>query len=150
MQSFSQAQTQAQAQQIYSGQVLPGYHALLLAQTNNCPLQFQNGTLIWSTPQGGAPQPIPCPALVLVPQVRPGSSPPFYYQNGPGILYFALGFGISRALVGVPYSAIQQLQSVQNPSQLIASLVKTYHSILLSSPDNCPIKTQSGYYLWTD
>jgi hypothetical protein len=34
----------------YSSFVLPYYHALLLAQTNNCPLLFENGAYIWTTP----------------------------------------------------------------------------------------------------
>jgi hypothetical protein len=32
----------------YSSFVLPSYHALLLAQTNNCPLLFETGAFIWS------------------------------------------------------------------------------------------------------
>jgi hypothetical protein len=48
MNSFSRAQTQQQAQQVYAGQVLPIYHALLLAQSNNCPLRFETGAYIWS------------------------------------------------------------------------------------------------------
>lgn len=33
----------------YSGFVLPSYHALLLSQTNNCPMLFEDGvTYVWT------------------------------------------------------------------------------------------------------
>lgn len=48
MQAFSSAQTQAQVQQVYQSQLLPNYHPLLLAETNNCPLLFENGVYIWA------------------------------------------------------------------------------------------------------
>ena len=31
-----------------TGYVIPSFHALLLAQTNNCPLLFEDGSYIWS------------------------------------------------------------------------------------------------------
>ncbi len=33
---------------VYKNYVLPSYHALLLAQIDNCPLFFENGAPIWS------------------------------------------------------------------------------------------------------
>lgn len=32
----------------YNSFVLPSYHAILLAQSNNCPLLFETGAFIWS------------------------------------------------------------------------------------------------------
>jgi KTSC domain-containing protein len=32
----------------YNSLVLPSYHALLLAQSNNCPLLYEDGSYIWS------------------------------------------------------------------------------------------------------
>jgi hypothetical protein len=149
-QAFSTAATEAQAQAIYQGTVLPSYPSLALAEVDSCPLEYENGTYIWTGNQGKVrPGAVPCPALALGPQVRPGFSPPLYYQNGPGILYLNYGYAISKAYLSVPFSVVQQLQQLQNPQQVFDSLAGIYHTILLSTPDNCPIKTSAGYYLWT-
>jgi hypothetical protein len=33
---------------LYNTIVAPSYHALFLFQTNNCPLQFENGSYLWT------------------------------------------------------------------------------------------------------
>lgn len=148
-QSFINARTEEQAQSVYQNQILPIYPSLLLAESSNCPLEYQNGTYIWGGNNGHYRPPfIPCPEIALGPQVRPGFYPPLYYQLGPNILYLDYGYGISKAYLNVPYNIVQQIAQLQDPTSLFNSLASTYQTILLSSPDNCPIKTPE-YYLWT-
>jgi len=45
MQTFSQS---TNVMQTYTTYVIPRYHALLLAETNNCPLLYETGAYIWS------------------------------------------------------------------------------------------------------
>lgn len=149
-QSFSQATTQEQIQSIYQRIVLPAYHALALNEVDNCPLRFENGPYIWTTPAGVQPVFQPCPAIWLWPQVRPDYYTPTFYDPASQILYLAVSYARSLAYQPVPQSVVTQIETVQNPQSIYASLPKDYHEVMLSNPDNCPLRAQSGAYLWSD
>ena len=33
---------------LYNSTVVPGYHALILFQTNNCPIEYETGAFLWA------------------------------------------------------------------------------------------------------
>jgi hypothetical protein len=151
MKLFTQASTLgSNALPIYNQSVVPSFHALALNEVNNCPLRFESGQYIWTTPQGQQPVFQPCPAIYLWPQVRYDYSVPNFYDQADMVLYLAPLYARSTAYMPVPYSVVQQIQAAQNPNPIFASIPKTYHELMLSNPDNCPLRSQAGGYMWSD
>jgi hypothetical protein len=69
------------------------------------------------------------------------------------LLYIVFATGQVSAFSNVPLGVIQSFSNLAtgNPMPYYQSIVQpNYHALLLSAPQNCPIKNESGGYLWTD
>ena len=77
------------------------------------------------------------------------------WDSQTGLLYMVFNYKTAQAFSGVPQGIIQALSQTKTPIYLYNStIVRSYHQILLSEKDNCPLRWEyqglPEAYIWTD
>ena len=75
------------------------------------------------------------------------------WESTSGLLYIVFATQQVSAFSNVPLGVIQQFSNLAttNPMPFYLNAVQNnYHALLLSTPNNCAVKNETGGYLWTD
>jgi hypothetical protein len=76
------------------------------------------------------------------------------WDSQTGLLYMVFNYKTAQAFSNVPLGIIQALSQTKNPSSIYSTIMRSYHQILLSEKDNCPLRWEyqglPEAYIWTD
>lgn len=107
--------------------------------------------LLLSTPAIAAPPAQPCPSISAgwtIPFSGPITS--VGYDQSAKMLDVAFG-SVMTMFANVPLGVMQGFQNTRDPLMLYnTTVVPGYHALFLFETDNCPLRLESGGYLWTD
>ena len=105
--------------------------------------------LLLASPAAAAPFE-PCPSITVgwALQYPPPITAVLYGQNGE-VLYIVWNYTAVSAYPNVPLSVMQAFSSSKNPVQVYDTLVvPSYHPLLLTEKDNCPLLFERRAYFW--
>ena len=73
------------------------------------------------------------------------------YDRYAQVLYLVSATQTVAAFSGVPFGVMQSLTRAQNPYQFYATrILNTYHQVLITEKENCPVLTEDGLYVWVN
>ena len=73
------------------------------------------------------------------------------YDGNSALLYVIFFTTTATAYSNVPYSVAQGFSSSRNPDMYWqTSVAPSYHALLLAQTNNCPLRFETGAYIWSD